>query len=867
MSARYFISLVASSVGLLAFVSTGCAQNLDSLRIRAAEELNRGHYEEARNLYSRLLSEVPNDPAAVDYAEAFLAEGRADHAFRAVTDLLRVAPASRHLLRAQARVLQAQGRLDEAEESFVAAIENGSDCWACGVDLADLIDDRGRDREARQIYITVYQQYDRGALRTPKDLRAGARAAAKLGRFRDANEAYRLAHEMDARDVETLFQWAELFREKYNDAEAIRTYEEALTLNPRHAPSLVGLAHASQGFERQEELAEKALHVNPTFPDALSILASLRILDGDFEQAASLAQRALEANPNHVESLAHLGSSMLLRGDSTSYAEIERRVQTIDRSPSPFYLVAAANASHRFRYHDAASLARRAVQVDPSSADARAEFGLALLRLGRRSEARRQLEAAFEQDPYNLFASNTLTLIDEYRNFARLESPRFELYIHQDERDVLGPLMLELAEASFDSLGARYPYRPDGKITIEAYNDGDDFAVRVAGVPHRGLLGVSFGDVVAVNTPGAQATDAYNWARTLWHELAHTMAIGVSEHRVPRWFTEGLSVYEEARARPEWGREMELAFLSADREGRILQLQEIERGFTRPQFPGQVILSYYHAGQIIDYLVDRFGFAVVVDVLEAFRNGADSRSALESATGLTVAQLDRQFRETVDARHRELAAAVETLPGVLENEVAELQNVDGAAGPLFAHLRRGRSSLLADDLEGARSAFEAALKLYPAYAGAGNAYEGLASVHRQTGDHAALEAVLRDYVNINEHAHDALLELADLYQEGGDARRAAEMLERSLFVAPYDADVRSRLAALYEADGQYESALRHRRAELALDPSDRAGAYFRLARTLRQSRRTDEAKRAVLQSLEIAPDFRDAQTLLLEIVD
>ncbi len=757
--------------------------------------------------------------------------------------------------------------MDEAEQAFVAAVENHDGAWSAAVDLAGMLERAGKDQQARSIYIAVYQESERGGFRTPTDLRAGARSAAKLGRFREANDAYRLAHELDPGDVETLFQWAELFRTKYNDAEARRTYEDALARNPHHAPSLVGLARAVQSFERREELAQRALAIHQRYPEALNVLAGLRILDGLYDDAETLSRQALDTDPTNLESLAHLASSMLLRGDTTNYRQVEERAGEAHSRAGVFYMTAAENATHRFRYRLAATLLERAVEADSQNALARAELGLALLRLGRRSEARRHLESAFEEDPYNLFASNTLTLIDEYERFERLQSPRFDVYVHEDEHEVLGPLILDVAEASFDSLRKRYPYDPSGRITIEAYNDGNDFAVRVAGVPHRGLLGVSFGDVVAVNSPAAHEGRSYNWARTLWHEIAHTMAIGVSEHRVPRWFTEGLSVYEEGRGRPEWSREMELAFLSAYASGRLLPLGDIERGFTRPEFPGQVLLSYYHAGQIVAFLAEQYGFEAIIDVLEAYRDGAGTDEALHAATGLRIDELDRQFMNGVEARHQMLAEAVDGLPDVLENEQVEVETVSGAAGPLFQHLRSGAGRLEEGDLDGAKSAFERAIDIYPDYVGPGNAYQGLAEVYREQADSEALIQILEEYAQIAEHADRELIELADLYAERSNEARAAAILERSLHVAPYDPDVRRRLADLYEGSGMHEAAVRHRTAELALEPSDRAGAYLRLAQSLYGSRQFVEAKRAVLQSLEIAPDYREAQQLLLEIVE
>jgi tetratricopeptide (TPR) repeat protein len=869
MPRRIAIHAAAAILAALVTASTGCAQSPDSLRERGEALLKSGQYEDARVLFRRLLDAAPADDAALGLASAYAHTGDYEEGLEAVDELIAGTPDAPRLIQARGRLLVLLGRFDEAEEAFRNALNVKTDLWTCGIDLADLFARTGRDREAQSIYSRVFQEFQRGTFRTVETLTAGGRAAAEVGRFRDANEAYRTAYRLDGENVENLYAWAELFREKYNDADAQRTYQDALTVNARHAPSLVGLAHTARDFERKEELAQEALRVNPSSTSALSLLAGLRVLDGLYDEAEQLAEEALSVNPSSIYALGQLASVYHLRADTTGFAGVESRALEVDPLAGDFYLALAENASLRFRYVDAASFAERAVQTDRSDQQARAELGTALLRLGREADARRHLQAAFDADPYNLFASNMLTLLDEYEHFSMLESAHFRLWIHEEERDVLGPAMLEMAEASYDSLRQRYPYDPADKIRIEAYGDPDDFAVRIAGVPHRGLLGVSFGDVLAVNTPRAQTGSSYNWARTLWHEIAHTMAMGVSENHVPRWFTEGLSIYEEKRAQPHWAREMDLGFFSALDRDLLLPLEEIDRGFTRPSFPGQIQLSYYHAGLVVEHIVDTFGFDAIVHILEELRTGRSDDAAVAAATGLQMAQLDAQFRAAMDQRVRQMREALEGLPDVLENEEADVttESMDAAGGPLFERLRAGAEHLRNDRLDDAEAAFEQSLSIYQDYAGPGNAYEGLASVYRERNDTEALVDILERYLLIAEHETDAALELAAVYEEGGRPRPAAELLERSLHVIPYDVDLRSRLADLYERMNSPASAVLHRRAILGLDPPNRAVAQFDLARVLQASGRQAEARRAVLQSLELAPDFRDAQKLLLEIVE
>jgi len=72
------------------------------------------------------------------------------------------------------------------------------------------------------------------------------------------------------------------------------------------------------------------------------------------------------------------------------------------------------------------------------------------------------------------------------------------------------------------------------------------------------------------------------------------------------------------------------------------------------------------------------------------------------------------------------------------------------------------------------------------------------------------------------------------------------------------------LARASEAGGQTRTAIDGYETMLLLDPPDPAEAHYRLARLFHEAG-DPKAKRHVLQALEDAPRFRDAQRLLLEI--
>jgi tetratricopeptide (TPR) repeat protein len=75
------------------------------------------------------------------------------------------------------------------------------------------------------------------------------------------------------------------------------------------------------------------------------------------------------------------------------------------------------------------------------------------------------------------------------------------------------------------------------------------------------------------------------------------------------------------------------------------------------------------------------------------------------------------------------------------------------------------------------------------------------------------------------------------------------------------------LAQAAEQTGDKQQALAGLTALLELDPFDPAQARYRVARLLHQTGDASAARRQVLMALEEAPRFRDAQQLLLEILE
>lgn len=844
----------------------------------AQQALRSGDYEKARTLYGSLVqaSADTSSQYALPYAQAFAATGLYREGLDALSKLDGDDP---HVLHAKGFLLSATGQYQDAlrtfEEARQQAREANLDLWQNVLALGEQLDAVGRREEAVYLYARIFDRYERNSLRTAETISVAGRAAGHLEKFHAANDAFQTAYRLDDTNLQNLYWQAELFRSKYNEADARQTYREILSINPRHAEALVGMARSVGHPSQQDTLAQRALSVNPNSVEALSLLAELHIRDGLYDEAEAYLQRALDVNPSSIQALAHLASVHHLRGDTTAFRTVERQAMAINEQASSFYVTVADNCAYRFRYPDALAFSQKAVYANYRDAEALETMGTNLLRAGRADQAKQYLSASFDADPFNLFVGNTLTLIDEYAQFDTLETEDIRLVLHREDAEVVGPALLDIAQASYDSLEARYPYRVLGKVHVEAYNDEDDFAVRVAGVPHLGLLGVSFGDVVALRIPQPGDDQPQNWARTLWHEIAHTMAIGVSNHHVPRWFTEGLSVYEERRADPAWGREMDLILFAARAEGKLLPLEDIRRGFSRPSFPGQVQLSYYHASKVIAFIVEEHGFDAIIDILRALGTGSTMDEAIQSVLNQSVQDLDRAFQARLDEERDRLAPVLGPSPALAAMDSSSAADstatlrLRGPAfdSPFFQTLREGHAALSDEQYDDAEAHFEKALAMYPDYAEPDGPYHGLMAVYRARDQQDALQRVLERFLRVSEYGASEAKELAVLYADASNTADAIRYLERALHLTPHDREVHTRLATVYEQANQPANAARAYRAVIALGTVDEAQALYDLSRNLYADGQYEGAKRAVLRSLEQSPGYRDAQTLLLRCVD
>lgn len=789
--------------------------------------------------------------------QAHLDAGRFDDAERVARE------GGAALLATLGDVFAARGRLVVAESLYRSAnVASNPGRRIAEIGLAEIARRRGLADDAWSRADALAAAYERdGNTRWSSDDRtAAARAYLLLGTEKKWSESalstFDAAIAADSSNVDAMIRVGDLFFSKYQAPDAREMYELALRRAPRNSRALLGVAKVLdfQDSANVSEAAQRALEANPSLVEGLLFFARAHLESEAYDSAAIFARRALAVDSSATGAWAIAGASAWIRGDSAQFRAARAAAERINPRPAEFFIELAEAAVRNRRYADAVQLARQATSFDTTSVRAYAILGTNLLRAGNITAGRTALERAFALDPYDLYQKNTLDLLDELAKFRTIDRGRFKFVAPPDEAELLVTYLGPLLEEAFDSLAKRYAYTPPTPIRLELFRRHADFSVRTVGLAGLGALGVSFGTTLAMDAPSARDPGTFNYGSTAWHELAHTFTLGKSEHRVPRWFSEGLSVFEERRARAGWGADVSVEFLAAYKGGQIRKVSELNDGFVRPRYPAELGFSYILASLVCEMIFADRGPSAFAAMLIGYRDGFDTPNVIRRVYGESIEAFDTRFDAWMKARYATPLASIDKSDGREE-----------PGGRYVLEFLSGRAQLQAGHADSARAALLRAQALFPDYSGAHGPAWFIAQIEAERGNLRGAIDQLSRITTRNETALEANALEAQLRERMGDFAGAANAVERMLWIAPNEPAAHARLADLATRAGDHARAVRERRAIIAMGPADLLEARYQLARSLAASGDVSGARREILAVIERAPSFEKAHTLLLEL--
>jgi tetratricopeptide (TPR) repeat protein len=660
-----------------------------------------------------------------------------------------------------------------------------------------------------------------------------------------ANNFFRAAVKAQPKNPEPRVRWGRFYLERNKREDAAALFEEALAVQADYPPALIGMALVAAGsFDAKSvEFAEQALKKDPKAYEAHEVLARFAIEDGNPAEAGVQADKALAISPEALDALMIRATIDWMEGKpGTEWID---RLNKVNPAHAEGYALAARIFVINRRYEEGIKLYRKAMALNAEYLPARSELGVNLMRLGEEDEAKPMLEAVYEAGFRDAATVNTLKLMDSYKNFVTIKKGKIILRLDKKEADLLRPYFERELERAVDVFEKKYQLVLDRPVQLEVYPNHEDFAVRTMGLPGLGALGVTFGNVVAMDSPSGRKPGSFHWASTLWHELSHVYALAATKHRVPRWFTEGLAVHEETAVDPEWGDRLDPGAIRAMKDKKLLPIATLDKGFTRPSYPNQVIVSYFQAGKICDYIEGKWGWQTLLAMLRDFSTGAGTPAVVEKHLKIKPEEFDKEFLAWLEKS--------------TESQVKGFEE-------WTKRLRALSADVKAKNWDKVIPEAEALGKIYPDYVEAGSPYEILADAHLEKKNTPGAIAALNGYAKAGGRYPATLKKLAKLLDEAGQPEQAARALERINFIYPVQDEEMHRVQGeLWLKVGNTDKAIREFQASVFSKPIDAATSYYNLARAYRAAGQLDQARDNLVSALEAAPSFRPAQKLLLEL--
>jgi tetratricopeptide (TPR) repeat protein len=660
-----------------------------------------------------------------------------------------------------------------------------------------------------------------------------------------ANEQFRLATEPGSSKALYKVRWGMLLHDRFNDTEAAGLFREALAKDPSNAGAYLGLAVVSAaGFDgKAAEYLAKAIRLDPKLAAAHELMADLALANDDRDTATAEADKAIALENDALDAMA-IHAAIELIGDRSPDAWFTK-IQAVNPGYGEAYARVARQLELHYRYEDAVTYYRKAIEADPRLWAAHSALGIDLMRLGKEAEPFKELELSYSNGYRDAATVNSLRLLDSYKNFETFRDNATILKLNKTEAALLQPYMQAELHRILATYERKYRMKLTGPVQVEVYPNHEDFAVRTMGMPGLGALGVTFGEVVAMDSPSARKPGDFNWGATLWHEMSHVFILTSTNHRVPRWFTEGLAVHEEGERSPEWKNRVTPEVLLAIRDKKLLSVATLDRGFVSPEYPSQVIVSYFQAGSICDFVKEKWGEEKLLDMAHSYAQLQTTPQVIYQNLGIAPDDFDKQYLAWIGQKYGTQAAHFDEWRQKLK--------------ALFAAAQQNQYDVVLEQ-------GPATLAMYPEYVEEANVYILMADADKAKRDSKSEAVILTAYEHEGGQMPAALKRLAALEQAAGKLAEAAATLERLNYIYPVkDEDLHRRLGDLLFAEKQYDGAIREYGARIASNPADKAGAEFNLAQAYFAAGQKEKAQESVLAALETAPGYRPAQKLLLEL--
>lgn len=213
---------------------------------------------------------------------------------------------------------------------------------------------------------------------------------------------------------------------------------------------------------------------------------------------------------------------------------------------------------------------------------------------------------------------------------------------HEAQGERLASHLAGRAEEIYAGLSRDLGVRAPGRITVRVAATPEQFRAMQPATPAEWARATAY--------PARRLIVIQGWGdtrpeTTLAHELCHIMLQGALRGRpAPAWLAEGLAMHYGG----QWELERWATLSQALLFGSLIPLSELTYGF--PRQTSRARLAYAQSHSLVDYIRGQWGEDGLRRLTHSLAAGEDPERALQSATGLSGAELERRWVKSLKLR-------------------------------------------------------------------------------------------------------------------------------------------------------------------------------------------------------------------------
>jgi len=671
--------------------------------------------------------------------------------------------------------------------------------------------------------------------------------------------------------VDVYLASGELALEKNDFALAAEAFQQAVKLDVGESDAHYGLAraYAPSDSEKAEAAIKAALKWHPNHVKSLLLIADEHIDAERYDDAEQVLAQIAKINPHQPRALAYRAVIAHLKNQLESERfQRQAALKHWPTNPEVDFLI-GKKLAQKYRFAEGEKYQRQALAFDSKYVPAKIQLAQDLLRLGQEEEGWRLADEAYAADGYNVVAHNLVALQENIAKFRTLEDDGFLVRMDAREADIYGHRVLNLLKRARRELCAKYDVELKQPVIVELFPRQQDFAIRTFGLPGgAGFLGVCFGTVITANSPASQGASPTCWEATLYHEFCHVVTLTKTNNKMPRWLSEGISVYEERQADKTWGQAINPKYRAMLLGDDFVPISKLSGAFLSPPSPLHLQFAYFESSLAVQYLVEKHGLPTLKRVLVDLGAGLPINESLARYAG-SLAALDADFAKYAGQKAQNFAPDADWSEPELPRRATSAQISEWLKDhpKNYAALGRFSRQLMNEGKwEAAKTPLNEMRSLYPDDESATGPHILLADVYRELKDAPAERSALERLAELSDDDVDMFSRLVELATDAEDWQAMQQHALRWLAVNPLTPAPHRAAASAAEARQDDQLAVESYRALLLLEPFDPAEIHLKLATLLEKTGDLPAAKRHALLALEQTPRYRAAHQRLLAIV-